>query len=149
MSENYAQPLRLPLQSSRAFAVLLAAVHVGAAACSWFTPLPVPLRLGIGAVICHSLYRALVLHAWRRAPAAVTAIEIRDGALALRRGVDTPWLAARVRAIFTHPWVVVLRLRCAGQLWPVNVVIPRGALSPEHFRRLRVRLAYLDNSATV
>lgn len=149
MSENYAQPLRLPLKSSRAFAGLLAAVHVGAAACSWFTPLPAPLQLGIGALLAYSLYRTLTLHAWRRAPGAVTAIEIRDGALALRRGAKTPWLAARVRAVFTHPWVVVLRLRCAGQLWPVNVVIPRGALSAEHFRRLRVRLAYLDNSSAV
>lgn len=149
MSENYAQPLRLNLRASPPLAALLIAVHAGAAACVWFTPLSAWVQAGIGLGVAWSLYQGLSLHAWRRAATAVTAIEIRAGQVAVRRRADTRWRRASMRSAFTHPWVVVLRLRCTGRRWPSSVVIPRDTLSVDHFRRLCVRLAYLDSNDTV
>jgi hypothetical protein len=133
--------LTVDLGRSRALIVVLAVVHGGAAVLASVSPMPMPIRVAVLALLGVSLYNTLCVHALRCARAAVAAIAVdEEGGCALRWRNAEVWEDGRVVEKSVQRWLAVLVVRASGQRWPIGVVICADAVSPEAFRRLRLRL---------
>lgn len=116
-------------------------MHGGAVILVWVCPMAVSIRVAVLALVGASFYHSLCVHALRSARAAVTAIAFdAEGGCALRRGHGDVWEEGRLVEKSVQRWLAVLTVRASERRWPVNVVICADAVSPEAFRRLRLRL---------
>ncbi|HEX7045074.1 MAG TPA: protein YgfX [Burkholderiales bacterium] len=140
MSTASPAELTLELGASRGLAAVFAAVHGGALIICALLPLVLWLRLLLAALVAAALWRALRRHAWRRGPRAITAFRVGgDDTCAIRRG-GGDWEPVRLVEHWVHPWLTVLVVRAVRGGGAVGVLVPADAVSPEPFRRLRVRL---------
>lgn len=138
-----ASPSRLVIElgASRALAAVLVVLHAGAGVIAVTLPLGWYWRLALLALVAVSLWRALVLHAWRRAPAAVVGLAVDDeDTCALRRRTGAGWEEGRLLDCWVHPRLALLTVRLCARRRAIGVVIPADAAAAEPFRRLRVRL---------
>lgn len=125
----------------------MAASHLGAAVLILVIPLPMGVQILLVGAVLASLYQAVMRHALRRGPGAVTGLEIdTDGEYALRRG-EGDWTPCQYVESFLSPWLVIVRLRPEGRRWPVSVVLARGAVEASLFRELRARLHFQTTPA--
>ncbi|HEY8554840.1 MAG TPA: protein YgfX [Burkholderiales bacterium] len=140
MSTASPAELALELGASRGLAAVFIAVYGGAFLICTVLPLALGWRLSLALLVAAAFWRALYRHAWRRGPRAVTAFKIgADDACAIRRGAGD-WEPARLVEQWVHPWLTVLVVRPARSRVAAGVLVPADAVSPEAFRRLRVRL---------
>ncbi|MGH8688028.1 MAG: protein YgfX [Burkholderiales bacterium] len=126
--------LRLELRESRALAATLAVLHGGAAACvaiSW-------PGLG-GSVLAAAFVAGGAWAAWSvallRRPASVRAIELGEEHAAVLELADGRRLQSRIALRRNvNRWWVTLPVRGARR----TILVARGMLAPEDFRRLRL-----------
>ena len=140
MSESFANKLGLELRASPTLLALLLFIHAGALLCVALTPLTWFSQAGLGIAIALSAYYSISLHALRNAGAAVIGLEESAGEYAVQWKKNKSWSRCRLVSSFTHPWVVILCLRCPGRLLPVNLVILKDAVKPDAMRDLCARL---------
>lgn len=141
MFEKSPDSARLELGTSRALAAVLVLLHAGALVIALIVPLHGAIRAALVALLGASLYRALALHALRRAGDAITGFIVReDESCALRRGRSEQWRESRLLDRWVHPWITILIVREESKWLSSSVVIPADAVAAEAFRRLRVRL---------
>jgi len=132
--------LTLELGASRGLAAVFAVVYGGALVICTVLPLAPWSRVLLVMLVVTAFWRALYRHAWRRGPRAIAAFKIRDeDACAIRRGAGD-WEPVRLVEQWVHPWLTVLVVRAVRGGGTVGVLVPADAVSPEPFRRLRVRL---------
>ena len=104
-------------------------------------PVAWPIRMALGALLGWSLYRSLRIHAWRRGPSAIEAIELDgEGVVSVRLAGRDDWQVCQIRSRFVHPWLTLLSLKIEGRRWPVSLAMAADAVEPEPFRRWRVAL---------
>ncbi len=136
MSSNPYAPLRIEFRSSPVLKRVVVAVCAGAAVCPWLTPLSFPASLAL------SLFAvAAVAWTWHKRP------ELGGRPVWLEWDREGQWFwheGGRDRPVdllgdtYLSAALVILNFRAArGRR---SVVIPRDALDPVTFRRLKVRL---------
>jgi hypothetical protein len=135
--------LRIDAVASRTLVAALALAHAAALG-SVFVAVPHwSVRLLAALVLGTSAWRALRDQALRRAPGAVTRLELRgerDCSLVCRDGRR---IEGRVRdSSFVATWLVVLHLDTPGRRKPRYVVLAPDSVAPTGLRRLRVRLRW-------
>ncbi|MGD8617757.1 MAG: hypothetical protein PVH54_01065 [Gammaproteobacteria bacterium] len=137
MSGQYATPLQLEIGPSRRMLAWLLLTHGAALLMLPLLPIPLLLRLALGGMVLFSLawyWRRLIS---RRHPQAVRGLRWeagRDCVLQVASGEQLQTLLAP-RA-FVMPWLVILYF--TGR--PRQLLLLPDMLTPESFRRLRVRL---------
>lgn len=142
LSKKFDSPLIINIRVSRLLSLVVAASHLGAVALILLIPLPIGVQALLVGALLASLYQAVMRHALRRGPGAVTDLEIdTDGEYALRRGAGD-WTPCRYVESFLSPWLVIVRLRPEGGRRAVNIVLARDAVEPNAFRELRARLHF-------
>jgi hypothetical protein len=90
-----------------------------------------------------SLIFSLRAHAYRSAPAAITALVFEttgDGSYRMFRGGESDGISCVVRTLFVARFCVVLTVACEDRPRPHALVIAADAVDRETFRWLRVRL---------
>jgi toxin CptA len=134
--------LRVDLRPSRYVCVVLIAVHTAVAAI--VAPLELlPWSKGILlAAVGVSLVRALRRHAWLRSADAITAMEFEDEKTVVRRRDGRGEPAHLLGSTYISPFLTVLNLRVAGNIFPQHVIIVADNVEQDTFRRLRVWLRW-------
>jgi hypothetical protein len=133
--------LILNIKVSRFLTGVLLFVHLGAMVLLMAVPVAWPIRMALGAFLGWSLYRSLRIHAWRRGPLAIEAIELDgEGVVSVRLAGRDDWQVCQIRSRFVHPWLTLLSLKIEGRRWPVSLAMAADAVEPEPFRRWRVAL---------
>jgi len=137
LSGQYATPLQLEIGPSRRMLAWLVLTHGAALLMLPLLPIPLVLRLALGGMVLLSLawYRHRLIS--RLHPQAVCGLRWeagRDCVLQLASGEQLQTLLAP-RA-FVMPWLVILYF--TGR--PRQLLLLPDMLTPESFRRLRVRL---------
>jgi hypothetical protein len=118
-------------------------VHLGGMLLLMAVPVAWPVRLALGALLGWSLYRSLLIHAWRQGPSAIEAIEMdNEAVVSVRLTGREDWHACQINSRFVHPWLTLLSLKIESRRWPVSLAIAADAVEPEPFRRWRVALRY-------
>ena len=141
LSTKYDKPLIISINGSQRFAVLVALAHLGAMAILLVLSLPGWVVAGLWSLLGVSLYRTLDDQALRLGPRAVLRLELRSAdvaALGLRNGDYLP--VCRVVSRMVLPRLVVLALRCEGEVFSRGIVLTPDAVDAELMRALRVRL---------
>ena len=116
-------------------------VHLGGMLLLMAVPVAWPVRLALGVLLGGSLYRSLLIHAWRRGPSAIEAIEMdSEEVVSVRLAGREDWHACQISSRFVHPWLTLLSLKIESRRWPVSLAIAADAVEPEPFRRWRVAL---------
>lgn len=142
LSKKYDSPLIINIKVSRLLGMILIASHLGAALLTVLLPWPVWAQTVLVGGIAASALHAVRRHAWRRAPTALTGLEIdADGEYFVRRDAGD-WLACRYVESFLSPGLVMVRLIPEGRRRPVSVLLAADAVAPEQFRELRARLHF-------
>lgn len=146
-SQKYAAPLALEIAPSALFAALLLCVHSAAIMLVFLLPV-VPLIVSIvlaTGIAAHAFYSVL-RHALLRAPESVVRVlwNAEDvWLLSLRNGTTRE--AKLVPGSFVHPLFSVLNFKLTR--WRgASLVIFRGRVDVEQFRKLRVRLLLTKTS---
>ena len=143
MSQKLENNLILNIKVSRFLTGVLLFVHLGAMVLLMAVPVAWPIRMALGALLGWSLYRSLRIHAWRRGPSAIEAIELDgEGVVSVRLAGRDDWQVCRISSRFVHPWLTLLSLKIEGRRWPVSLAIAADAVEPEPFRRWRVALRF-------
>lgn len=143
LSEKSPANLSFDLGPSDVLTVVVVALHLGALVVASLLPLAVPVRSLLFVTIAASGYRAVRVHAMRRAWNAVVWFQVsEDGTCSWRRrGADVPEEGPLVEST-TLPWLALLTVRPVGRRSrpSTHIVVAADALPAEAFRRLRVRL---------
>ena len=143
MSQKLENNLILNIKVSRFLTGVLLFVHLGAMVLLMAVPVAWPIRMALGALLGWSLYRSLRIHAWRRGPSAIEAIELDgEGVVSVRLAGRDDWQVCRISSRFVHPWLTLLSLKIEGRRWPVSLAIAADAVEPEPFRCWRVALRF-------
>ena len=103
---------------------------------SWWTKAAV----FIGAAV--SLARALPRHAWLRSADAITAIELDDDDAVVYRHDGRSEHARLLASTYVSPYLTVLNLRIAGNIFAQHVIVVPDNVEPDAFRRLRLWLRW-------
>ena len=120
---------------------MLLLVHLGGMALLLSVHVAWPVRLALWAMLGMSLYQSLCVHAWRRGPSAIEAIEMDgEGVVSVRFSGREDWYVCQITSRFVHPWLTLLSLKLESRRWPVSLAIAADAVEPEPFRRWRVAL---------
>ncbi|MDO8706062.1 MAG: hypothetical protein Q7J84_14060 [Sulfuricaulis sp.] len=143
MSQKLESNLILNIKASRFLTGVLLFVHLGGMILLLAVPGAWPVRLALGALLGWSLYRSLRIHAWRRGPSAIEAIEMDgEGMVSVRFAGRDDWHACQISSRFVHPWLTLLALKIENRCWPVSLAIAADAVEPEPFRCWRVALRF-------
>ena len=94
----------------------------------------------IGAAV--SLARALPRHAWLRSADAITAIELDDDDAVVHRHDGRSEHARLLASTYVSPYLTVLNLRIAGNIFAQHVIVVPDNVEPDAFRRLRLWLRW-------
>ena len=133
--------LILNIKVSRLLTGVLLLVHLGGMALLLAVPVAWPVQLALWVLLGMSLYRSLRVHAWRRGPSAIEAIEMDgEGVVSVRISGREDWYTCQITSRFVHPWLTLLSLKLESQRWPISLAIAADAVEPEPFRRWRVAL---------
>jgi hypothetical protein len=121
----------------------LAVLHLGAAVLLLFTPLPLWVTALLLILISVSGWQCVRVHGLRRGRTGLIALELdapdeAPGVVQLH--TQSRELRAELKSAYVHPWLVVLRVRCADRRGVRAVVLTADSVTAETFRQLRVRL---------
>ena len=133
----------LNIKVSRLLTGVLLFVHLGGMLLLLAVPVAWPIRLALGVLLGWSLYRSLLIHAWRTGPSGIEAIEMdSEGVVSVRFAGRDDWHACQISSRFVHPWLTLLSLKIESRRWPVGLAIAADAVEPEPFRCWRVALRF-------
>ncbi|WP_303904424.1 protein YgfX [Thiohalomonas denitrificans] len=136
MSSNPYAPLRIEPHASAALKRVVAAVCIGAVASLWLTPLPFSLRLLLSLIAV-----AATVRTWQKRP------ELGGAPVWVEWNREGEWYwheaghalpADLLGDTYLNSGLVILNFRTEGGRR--SLVLPRDALDPVTFRRLKVRL---------
>ena len=147
MESSLGSTLRVDLGPSPLTGWVLAAAHAGAAVGAFALP-GAPWSTSVAcAVLALGAWRSLARHAFRRGAGAIVAAGYSESGgwwLAGARGED--FGRCEVIGAFVHPALSVVSWSTARGR--VDVLFPRGALTPGEARRLRVTLRRVEMRAS-
>lgn len=150
---DHTAPLRLEPRRSIVLAVSLITLHGGALVWLALTPWAWWIKIIVAVGIAASLVDTFRTHAAQRGKRAIVSlIGHSDGRWSLRMATGEEYIACLLPCAYVHPRLVILQFRAEGSRWRrYTLVLLRGAVDTNTFRRLRVRLnlhADADSPAT-
>ncbi|MCB1735040.1 MAG: hypothetical protein H6981_09040 [Gammaproteobacteria bacterium] len=140
-------PLRLHLGGSRTLAAIFLLTHLVALVMVWASGFPVAGQSCFSVLIVMSAGWMYRRHVLRRGPGAVRALYWdSDGSWRLFDAEDQAHPVQRHGEFLRTPWLVLLNFRTPSKM-RFTALIPRDALPPDDFRRLRLRLRVVGDTA--
>lgn len=140
MAEGASSTLHMPLAPSASVFALLAAAHLGGAACTLASDLPPWLTWPVAAALLLLGVRGIAVHATGRAGCAIVHLTWDDdGRWRLARRDGGVLDAVLEHGSYSHPALVALVLRDSGGRAHRLLVVP-DRTDLQDFRRLRVCL---------
>ena len=136
-SPKYASPLVLKPETSRVFVGVFLAAHLGAVLAVLPLDLSIEIKIGLLAILATSMFAVLR----SKGLANVKYLTWKEGnEWVLELGDGSQYETHLLPSSYVSPWLVVLNFEKTNESKKRSVTLFRGALDPESFRRLRVRL---------
>ncbi|MBI2994977.1 MAG: hypothetical protein HYY48_12495 [Gammaproteobacteria bacterium] len=141
MESDFELPINVRYRSSRRLALLLVAMHAGAALAVSQAALPAWTSLCIVLVLACSggLYIGQFSASWNRGPVELT-LTAADQWL-VKSADGTRQELQPMPPAFVHPWLLILRFKGSGNARQTFLFTPDNC-DADLLRRLRVRLAF-------
>jgi toxin CptA len=135
--------VRASLAPSLRIAVVLVIAHIAAAGAVAPLDMPLALKAALIGAVAASLARSFCRHALLKATRSVLALEVKDQETACVQGPDRIWRDARILGTsYVSAALTVLSVRVAGERLPRHVLLIRGNVDEQEFRRVRVLLRW-------
>ena len=135
--------VRASLAPSALIGAVLVIAHIAAASAVAPLDAPLALKAALMLLVAASLTRSIYRHTLLRAKRSVLAIEVKDQQTAAVQGRDRVWRDARILGTsYVTPALTVLNVRVAGERLVRHVLLVRGNIDEQEFRRLRVLLRW-------
>jgi hypothetical protein len=136
--------IRACLEPSRPLAAALLLIHAVAIGAIVPLELPLAIKVALALAVAASLVHSIRRHALLRAKKSVLAIEVRDQHTAAIQSRNRVWCDARILGTsYVSAQLTVLNLRVAGERLTRHVLLTRGNIDEQQFRRIRVLLRWL------